>query len=175
MNPRMIQEKLLDFFTPVDGVSIPQQEYVFSEMFKQLFKERTDIKTVKIPRPKPDIKAQVFPFRGYRQSTDGGNPVLFVEMIEDRGFSFRSPGATDGWNEQEARLINKDQMGPMFFGFFLYGATDKPSNARSLFRSFAKPGARVSGNSIPCPEVTARHDGVVPDAKMLLDGLGNPL
>lgn len=33
------------------------------------------------------------------------------------------------------------------------------SNERSLSRSFIKPGTRVSGNSSPSPEVTARHDG----------------
>jgi len=125
----MLKEKLLDFFTSMDGPSIPQQDHGVLEMFEQFFKERTDIQTVKIPRPKPKIKSQAFPFRGHRQSTDGGNPVLFVEVIEDRGLSLGSPSATDVWNEQEARLIDEDQTGPKSFGFFLYGATDKPSNA----------------------------------------------
>ena len=158
MNPRMFKEKPFDFFTSMDGPPIPQQDRGAPEMFEQFFKERTDIETVKVPRPKPEIESQAFPFRGHRQSTDGGNPVLFVEVIEDRGLSFGSPSATDVWNEQEARLIDEDQMGPKSFGFFLYGATDKPSNAQSLSRSFAKPAALVSGNSIPSLEAPATHD-----------------
>jgi hypothetical protein len=154
----MFKEKLLNFFTSMDGSAIPQQEHGASEMFEQFFKERTDIQTVKIPPPKPEVKNQAFPFWGYRQSTDGGNPVLSVEVIEDRGLSFGSPGATDVWNEQEARFIDEDQMGPKFFGFFLYGATDKPSNAQSLSRSFVKPAALVSGNSIPSLEAPATRD-----------------
>jgi len=158
MNPMMLKEKLLDFFTSMDGSSIPQQDHGALEMFEQFVEERTDIQTVKIPRPKPKIKSQAFPFRGHRQSTDGGNPVLFVEVIEDRGLSLGSPSATDVWNEQEARLIDEDQTGPKSFGFFLYGATDKPSNAQSLCRSFAKPAALVSGNSIPSLEAPSTHD-----------------
>jgi len=154
----MFKEKPFDFFTSMDGPPIPQQDRGAPEMFEQFFKERTDIETVKVPRPKPEIESQAFPFRGYRQSTDGGNPVLFVEVIEDRGLSFGSPSATDVWNEQEARLIDEHQMGPKSFGFFLYGATDKPSNAQSLSRSFAKPAALVSGNSIPSLEAPATHD-----------------
>ena len=158
MNPRMFKKELLDFFTSMDGPPIPQQDHGAPEMFEQFFKERTDIQTVKIPRPKPEIKSQVFPLWRHRQSTDGGNPVLFVEVIEDRGVSFGSPSATNVWNEQEARLIDEDQMGPKSFGFFLYGATDKPSNAQSLSRSFVKPAALVSGNSIASLEAPATHD-----------------
>jgi hypothetical protein len=154
----MVQEKALNFFTPVDGTPIPQQDHGSPEMFEQFFKERTNIQTVKIPRPKSEIKSQAFPLRGHRQCIDGGNPVLFVEVIEDRSLPFRSPGAADVWNEQEARLIDEDQMGPKSFGFFLYGATGKPSNAQSLGRSFVKPGALASGNSIPSPEAIATHD-----------------
>jgi hypothetical protein len=158
MNPRMLCKKLLNFFTAVNRAPIPQQDHGVPDMFKQLFKERTNIQTVKIPRPEPEVERQAFPFRRYHQCIDGGNPVLFVEVIEDRGLSFRSPGATNVWDEQEARLIDEDQTGPKSFGFFLYGATGKLSNGQSLSRFFVKHGALVSDNSIPSPEVTATHD-----------------
>lgn len=117
MNPRF-KEKLLDFFTSMDGPAIPQQDHGTSEMFEQFFKERTDIQTVKIPRPKPEVKSQAFPFWGHRQSTDGGNPVLSVEVIEDRGLSFGSPGATDVWNEQPAPSgPDKRSSANFFFSF----------------------------------------------------------
>jgi len=143
-------------------------------MFKQHFKERKNIQTVKIPHPKPQVKHPTFPFRQYHQCIDGGNPVLLVEVIEDLGFPFRSPGATDVWNEQEARFIHENQ-GPKAFGFFSYGAIGKPSNARFLSRFFVKPGVLVSGNSIPFPGGSSTHVGVIPDPKVLVNGLGNPL
>jgi len=158
MNPGMVQEKLFDFFTAVDRSPIPQQDHRASKMFEQRFKERTNIQTVEVSRPKSEIEDQAFPFRRHRQGIDRGNPILFVKVIEDRGSPFRSPGATDVWNEQEARLIHEDQTGPKSFGFFLYGATGEPSNAQSLCRSFVKPGALVSGNSSPSSEVSSTHD-----------------
>ncbi len=158
MNPGMVQEKLFDFFTAVDRSPIPQQNDGASEMSEQSSKERPDIQTVKVPPPESEIKRQAFAFWRHRQGIDGGNSALFVEVIEDRSFSFRSPGATDIGNEQEARFINENQMGPKSFGLFLYGATGKPSNAQFLSRSFVKPGALVSGNSIPFSEAAAIRD-----------------
>jgi hypothetical protein len=158
MNPPMVNKKLFDFFTSVDGAPIPQQDHGALEMLEQLFEKRANIQTVKIPLPKPEVERQASPLRRHRQRIDGGNPVLFVEVIEDRGLPSRSPCTTDIGNEQEARFIDEDQMGPKSFGFFLYGATGKPSNEQSLSRSFVKPGALVSGNSIPSPEATATHD-----------------
>jgi len=148
---------LFDFFTAVDHSAIPQQNDGSPEMFEQPSKERPDIQTVKIPSSESEIKRQAFPFRRHRQGIDGGNPVLFVEVIKNGSFPFRSPGATDIGNEQEARFIHENQMGPKSFGFFLYGATGKPSTAQFLSRSFVEPGARVSGNSSPSPEGSSTH------------------
>jgi len=158
MNSWMSKEKLLDFIAPVNGSPIPQQHHRSPEMLEQLFKEGADIQTRKITRPKSEIESQMLPLRGHRQSTDGRNPVLFVNVIEDRGLSFWSPGAAYVGNKQEAGLIEEDQMGPKSFGVFLYGATDTVSNGRPLSRSFVKPDAPVFGNSIPSPEAGARHD-----------------
>jgi len=118
MNPRMLCKKLFNFFTTVDRTPIPQQDHGVPDMFKQLFKEITNIQTVKIPLPKSEVERQAFPFGRYHQGIDGGNPVLLVKVIENWGLSFRSPGATNVWDEQEARFIDEDQTGPKFFGFF---------------------------------------------------------
>jgi hypothetical protein len=158
MNPTVLKKKLFHFFSPMDGGSIPQQDHRLPEMFKQFFKKRTNIQTREIVCPKPQVKGQPLSLRRYRQSTDRRNPVLFVEVIEDRGFPFWGPGTPNVWNEQESRLINEDQMGSKSFGVFLYAAIGKPSNAQSLCRLFVKPGAPVSDSSNPSPEVNATYD-----------------
>jgi len=155
MNSRVRKKKRFNFLSPMDGGSIPQQEHTSPDMSEQLFKERPNIQTGEIPCPKPEIKGQPLSLRGYRQGTDRGNPILFVQVVKDRGFSFRSPGPTNVWNEQEARLIKKDQVGPKSFGVFLYAASGEPSNGQSLSRSVVTLDALVSGNSIPSPEVSA--------------------
>ena len=158
MNPWMVGKKPPNFFTPMDGPPVPQQNHGTPDMLEQLFEKRPNIQTVKVASPEPEIKRQTSPFRRYRQGIDRGNSVLFVKVIEHRGFPPRSPRTTDVGNKQETRLIDEDQMGPKSFGLFLYGAIGKPSNGRSLSRSFAKPGVLASDNSIPFPEAIAIHD-----------------
>jgi len=154
----MTKKKLFNFLSPMDGGSIPQQEHGSPDMLEQPFKERSNIQTGEIPCSKSEIKGQPLSLRGYRQGTNRGNPILFVQVVEDRSFPFWSPGATNVWNEQEAGFIKKDQVGPKSFGVFLYAATGEPSNARSLCRPFVTHDALVSDNSTPSPEATATHD-----------------
>jgi hypothetical protein len=158
MNSRVPKKTLFNFLSPMDGGAIPQQDHGAPEMFKQSLKERPNIQADEIPCLKPEIKSQPLSPREYRQSTDGGDPVLLVELIQDGGFPFKSPGATNVWNGQKARLINEDKMGLKPFGVFLYGATGKPFNVQSPCRSFSRFGTRVSDNPIPFPEATATYD-----------------
>lgn len=153
----MGKKELLDFFPPVDGSPIPQQDHRTVKMPEQVSEEGSDIQPGEIPGARLDIKGQSPSFRGHGQRTDGRNSVPLAEMVKEGRLSFRGPGAGDVGNEQKAAFIEKDQMGPKSFGVFLYGASGTASNQRSPLRSFAKPGVRVSGNSTPSPRVTARH------------------
>jgi hypothetical protein len=145
----MLQEKFLNFFTTMNGSSIPQQENRSAKMLEEIFEEGSDIQTSEISGANLNIKGQTFPFWGYRQRTDRRDSILFVEMVKVWGLPPRSPSPSDRGNKQKARFIEEDQMGPKFFDVFLYGATDNASNEQSLLPFFVRPCARVSGNSIP--------------------------
>jgi len=156
----MLKEKLLDFFSSMNGGPIPQQENRSPKMPEEIFEEGTGIQAREIPRAKIEIKGQTFPFRGHRQSTEDGDSILFVKMIEEGRLAFGRPGSGDIGNKQKSRLIDEDQMGSKFFGVFLYAASGSASNGRSLLPSFAKLGVQVSGNSTPSlPEVSTRGRG----------------
>ncbi len=45
MNSRVLKKKLFNFFSPMDGGSIPQQDHGPPEMFEQFFKEKPNIQT----------------------------------------------------------------------------------------------------------------------------------
>lgn len=150
MQSGMANEESLDFFTAVNSPPIPQQNHRTPEMLEQAFKESPDIQTVEIARAKSQIKGQTPSFRGHRESTDGRNSVLLIKMVKERSLTFRPPGTADVGNKQESRFIEKDQMGPKFFGFFLYEASGNASNGQFLLRPFARLDARVSDNSSLC-------------------------
>jgi len=118
-------------------------------MAKQMFEEGVDIQPRKIPSSKLKIQGQPFPFRRYGQSIDGRNTILFVKVVKKGGLPFRGPGPRNVRNEQKARFIKEDQMGPTSVGVFLYGANGTDSNERSLPRLFVKLVAPASDSSTP--------------------------
>jgi len=126
-------------------------------MAKQMFEKRLDIQALKIPSPKLKIEGQTFPFRRYGQSINGRNAILFVKVVKKGRLSFRGPSQSNIRNEQKARFIEEDQMGPTSVGVFLYGANGIASNERPLPRFSVKLAALASDNSIPSPRGVSTH------------------
>ena len=157
MDPWMLKKKLFNLLAPMDHSPIPQQEHGSSQVFEQAFEKRSNIQPREIPSPKPEIKSQPFSLRGNRQTTDGRNTILLVKVIKERGLAFRRPSPDNVRDEQETRLIKKHQMGPKFFGFFLYAASDTASNARSPLRSSPEPDVLASDSSTSSPKATSKH------------------
>ncbi len=102
MNPRMFKEKLLDFFTSMDGPLIPQQDDRPADMVEQVLEKGADIQAVQVPLAKPEIQRDVLPLGRHREGTERRAAILFVEMVEERRLAPRRPGAGDGGDQQEA-------------------------------------------------------------------------
>ena len=157
---RMTEKKLLDLLPPMDGSSVPQQNHWSPEVFEQALEETPNIQTCEIACAKPEIKGQTPSFRGHRETAEGGNSVLLIEVIKERGLPFGCPRTGDVGDKQKPGFIEEDQMGPKSFGLFLYGATGIASNGQFLLRSSAMLDVRVSDNSIPgCPEASRYGKG----------------
>ena len=122
-----------------------------------MFEKSVDIQAREIPGPKLKVEGQTPSFRRYGQRIDGRNTILFVKMVKKGRLSLRGPSASNVRNEQEARFIQEDQMGPTSVGVFLYGAIDTASNERSLLRFSVKLAALASGSSIPSLRAVSTH------------------
>lgn len=155
----MVVDPLLDFPAPMDGSSIPQQDHRSPKMPEQVFEEGLHIQSREIAGATLKIEGQPSSFGRDRQGADCRDPVLFVEIVNERRLSFWGPGAGHVGDEQEARLIEEDQMGATSFGVFLYAASGTASSAQSPLRPVGEPGGLASGNSIPLLEASATHDG----------------
>jgi hypothetical protein len=118
-------------------------------MAKQMLEKSVDIQAREIPSPKLKVEGQTPPFRRYGQRIDGRNTILFVKVVKKRRLSLRRPSPSNVRNEQEARFIQEDQMGPTSVGVFLYGANDTASNERSLLRFSVKLAVLASDSSTP--------------------------
>lgn len=143
---------------PVNRSSIPQQEDMAFEMFENARRKTGHIQTVKIFSAQAEIERQTFLLRGNRKGADGGNPILFVEMIEKRRFASGRPGAGNIRNEQKAGFVDKNQVRAKAFSVFLYAASDNFSNERFPLRFFVKRGAPAFDSSSPSRPGSAKHD-----------------
>jgi hypothetical protein len=95
---------------------------------KQVFEKIVDIQAGKIPGPEMKVEGQMPSFGRHGQRIDGRNTILLVKMVKKGRLSLGGPSASNVRNEQEARFIEEDQMGPTPVGVFLYGANDTASN-----------------------------------------------
>src|SRR5512136_63387 len=71
---------------------------------------------------------------------DSRDPVMTISMKHDRGLSHRTPGLMDRRDQEEARFVDKDEMGCQPCGvFFTWGQTDRfhfsmAASSRSMAR-----------------------------------------
>lgn len=124
----MLENKLCDLFAPMDGSPIPQKDHRTAKLLEQLFEESPHIQASEVMLAKLDVEGQSLSLRGERQSTDRGDSVLLVHIVEKRRPASGSPGTGDRGNKQKAGFIQEKQVGPTSFGVFLYEANGSASN-----------------------------------------------
>ena len=157
MNSPMPRQKLLYLFATVNRPTVPEQKDRSAQVLEQLFEKEAHIQSVKIPFSKLRVERKTFPLGRHGKSIDGRDPILFVEMIENRSLSSGSPGPGHVRDQQEPRFIKKDQMGPKSFRFFLNTAMGTVSNVQSPPRCAARRDVLASDSSSSSPPITSTH------------------
>jgi len=79
-------------------------------------------------------------FRAEGDTRDGRDPVMAITMRQNRGLPYRAPGFADRRDQEEARFVDKDEVGRQPCGvFFTRGQTDRFHSAiAASFRSRAR-------------------------------------
>ena len=119
------------------------------EMPEKMPQEREDVQPIEVAGSQADIKRHPLSLRGYRKSVDGRNPVLLVEITQQRRLSPECPSPFDVRDEQEPTFIEEYQVSPQHLGFFLYAAISAVSTWQSLLRFAARLFFPASGNLVP--------------------------
>jgi len=157
MDSPMPNQKLLHLFATVNSPTVPEQEERSAQVLEQVSEKGAHIQSVKIPVTKLRVERQTFPLGRYCKSTDGRDPVLFIEVIENGSLAPGSPGPCHVRNQQEPRFIKKDQMGPKSLCFFLNTAMGIVSNVQSPPRYAARRDVPASDSSSSSPPITSTH------------------
>ena len=85
------------------------------------------------------VKRTMKAFRTDGDAGDGGNAIVTILMMNNGCFPNRAPRFANRGNQEEARFVNKDEMGRQPCGvFFTRGQTDRFHSAMTAsFRSMA--------------------------------------
>ena len=93
---------------------------------QELAEKRDHFFTVDIALIELAVQGTMEAFRTDGNTRDSRDPVMTIPMKYDRGLSHRTPGLVDRRDQEEARFVDKDEMGCQPCGvFFTRGQTDR--------------------------------------------------
>lgn len=152
MQARMGAEPLFDHGAFMRSPAIPEQDHVAPQVPEQVSEELGHFRGSNVlVGMEPGVQHDAPPFRRDAEGRDRRNLVPVPGAVQPGSLPPGRPGAGDVRDQQEAALIEEDQMGPKPFGVFLYAATGTASNGRWPARPVPAPASPASGSSSPGP------------------------
>lgn len=128
-------------------------------MLQQMFQKTNDLQGSNVfVLVKTGIERHPSSFGRNRYCRNGRDFRPMTRHFQTGRLPSGSPCPSYRWNEKKSRLIQKRQVGPKFFGLFLYAATDAASNAQWPPRFFREPFSPAFDSSIPDPSANATDD-----------------
>src|SRR5688572_6103619 len=106
-------------------------------------KERADLGMPDVLGVEAVVQAETSTAGAHRDAGDHGDPIPPLSMVEERGLSPRRPGLVDARNQEEARLVDEDEVGTQPRDFFLM--RDHSSRFQRSIASSLRSRARRSG------------------------------
>ena len=107
-------EPMADFSNPFSFVNarvVPDEEDVTAKMAQQVPEKLTDFVVSDVLRVAPEVQADALPPRSDGDARNHGDAIMPVAMMNDGGLAARSPGLSHRGNQEEARLVDEDDVG----------------------------------------------------------------
>ena len=150
MQARIPFENFRDRSPLMDGAAVPKKDQMSAQMFEQLPEKPSHVRVTDIfVGMESGIQDKVLSFDRNTDGRDGRNLGPAASGGKNRSFSPGRPSFLNAGDQKKTALIEENEMGSKFFGFFLYGATDSVSSARFRPRFFPWLFFPVSGSSSP--------------------------
>ena len=115
---RVRRQEFPDHGAAVDVAVVPHDEDGAAEVAEQMPEKRARVRGTQVLTMQLEIEAAAPPPATERESGDDGDAVVQLPMPEDGGLPARCPGPADGRDQEEARLVDEDQVGAQPRGVF---------------------------------------------------------
>ena len=123
--------------------SVPQNEDVATEVTEQVPQEAARLQLLDVLEVELEVQVEALTRGAHADAGDGGDPIAPVVMPQYRCLAHRCPGLGDRGGQEEARLVDKDEVGTQPTGvFFTRGQSSRKK--RRIFRS-SRSSARFCG------------------------------
>lgn len=132
-----------DGFAAVDRAVVPDHDHGAAQMAEEISKEPTDFGVADVLWREQEVQPVASSARTHRDTGDDGDAIAPLPMAKHRRATARRPGAADGRNQEEARLVDEDEVGAQPRGFFLM--CGHVSRLHRAMRSSSRSRARRSG------------------------------
>jgi len=143
MEPREPVADLADPFALVDAGVVPDHDDRPAEMAQQVAKKAADLVVPDVLRVAPEVQADPPAAGRNGDSRDHRDAIMPVAMTEDGRLPARRPGLSNRGDQEEARLVDEDDVGTQPLSvFFTRGQCSRFH--RSIFSS-SRSKARRSG------------------------------
>ncbi len=109
------REPAADFPNPFSFVNarvVPDDEDVPAKVTQQVSEEFADLVVSDVLRVTPEVQADAPTPGSNGDARNHGNAIMPVAMMNDGGLTARSPGLSHRRNQEEARLVDEDDVGP---------------------------------------------------------------
>ncbi len=130
MQPR---EPATDFpnpFSLVNGGVIPDHDDLPAEVAQQVPEELADLAVPDVRRVALEVQADAPTPGSKRDTRDHGDAIMPVAMMNDGRPTARSPGLSHRGDQEEARLVDEDDVGTQPRSVFLHEASSFASSDR---------------------------------------------
>jgi hypothetical protein len=121
-----VGEKLLHRVAPMSLAIVQQSDQMTPYLTQQMAKEYCHFLPLNIILVELAVQCTMEAFRADGDTRDGRDPVMAFPVVEDRCLSHRTPGLTNRRDQEEARFVDKDEVGFQPCGvFFTRGQTER--------------------------------------------------
>jgi len=144
-----------DRISLVNGSVVPYEDDRSSKMAKQISKEGADLGVLDVLDVEGVVQAETSPARAHRDAGDDRDSIAPLPVVEQGRLAPGRPGLAHARNQEEARLVDEDQVGTQPRGFFLMRGHSSRFQ-RSIASSFRSK-ARRSGFWCVKPRACSRR------------------
>lgn len=119
MQPGEGATQRLDCVSLVNGSVVPHEDDGSAEMAKQVPEEGADLEVLDVFRVQGVVQAETPAARAHRDRGDDRDAIAPLPVVEQRRLAPQRPRLAHTRNQEEARLIDEDEVSTQPRGFFL--------------------------------------------------------